>query len=253
MYVECDKRQATRVNAFMKRKYPPSNNKSRTYPLGMNFYYCPLVDACGNQEKNLTAIKKNAAAQNIVVQTTDRIVAEFIYLKQLEWNVLLEEKTVTLREFLSNIKVKNSKRFNGHQLFISINSFRSMRESGVVFNFDVLHQNEANQIIQGLPKLLEFNFGVNPKPYFTKDYLELIKDWKWISAERKMVDPNSAHMQGTQEVMESLGYKCNNPLEEKDIAGEFLNKEHKKSYQKAQGLDNKSVNILEENAIQRSQ
>ena len=105
----------------------------------------------------------------MVIQTTDRIVAEFIYLERLEWNVLLEDKTITLREFLSEIKVKNSKRFNGHQLFISINSFRSVRESEVVFIFDVLHQDEINQIIQGLPKLLEFNFGVNLNPYFTRD------------------------------------------------------------------------------------
>ena len=58
MYVECDKLQATRVNAFMKKEYPPSRNKSRTCPLGMNFYYCPLVDAFDNPEKNITAIKR---------------------------------------------------------------------------------------------------------------------------------------------------------------------------------------------------
>ena len=145
------------------------------------------------------------------------------------------------------------KQFNGHQLLISINSFRSPRKSEVRFNFDVLYQDKTNQIIQGLLKLLQFNFGVNPKPFFMRDYLELIKDWKWISAKRKMVDPNSAHMQGTQDAMESLGYKCDIPPEEKDVASEFLNKEHKKSYQKVQGLDNESVNTIEENAIQRIQ
>ena len=66
-----------------------------------------------------------------------------------------------------------------------------------------------------------------------------------------MVDPNRAHMQGTQDTMESLGYKCDIPVEEKDIAGEFLNKKHKKSYKKVQGLDNESVNTIEANAIKR--
>ena len=67
MYVECDKRQAAKVNVFMKKEYSPSRNKSRTYPLGMSFYYRPLVDAFGNPEKNIIAIRKNAAAQNVVI------------------------------------------------------------------------------------------------------------------------------------------------------------------------------------------
>ena len=76
-------------------------------------------------------------------------------------------------------------------------------------------------------------------------YLELTKKWRWVKGERHMIDPNSEHMEVTQDAMQALRYKIKPGPEDTDMAGEFLNKEHLKSCKKAHGLVNKTVNMKE--------
>ena len=155
-------------------------------PLGINFHFVRQID----MPKMQTRSGRGGHAKCVTHQYAFELMIDHARteIHNIDGIVQLADGDISLRQALMNLRVKTIKNCIGDKLFLSINR-ESPGSNTFLFEFHLLVEAEATELVEYLPVFLRDVFIVRPKDYMDYGVCKNVEYMKWDESKRCGVDP----------------------------------------------------------------